>query len=83
MGGPTVEFSCRERTARDHVQKGTISRAKRSAGTICSAAVDSNGLSCWLPLWLMTVDIGEAVFLCHGTGAVDSTSFRDDLRVTR
>jgi hypothetical protein len=26
-----LAFSCRERTARDHVQKATISRAKRSA----------------------------------------------------
>ncbi len=32
----TVEFSCRERTAMT-VKKRTISRAKRSAGTICSA----------------------------------------------
>src|SRR5829696_19770 len=63
--------------------KKARSRAKQSAGTICSAAVDSNGFCCWLPLWLMTVDIGEAVFLCQGTCAVYSTSFRDDLRVGR
>jgi len=35
----TVEFSRRERAARDDVKKATILRAKRSAATMGSAAV--------------------------------------------
>ena len=35
-----LAFSCRKRTAQDHIKKATISRAKRSTATPCSAATD-------------------------------------------
>src|SRR5688572_11322063 len=48
-----------------------------------SAAVNRKSSFCRLPLWMMTVYIGKAVFLCQGTRSVDLAGFHDDLWVSR
>ena len=58
-----LAFSCGERAAYNHVKNRTISRAKRSAAMPCSAAAALLDLRQWLPLGLMTLYIGETIFL--------------------
>ena len=57
---PTVLFSWPQARARDHVKKATILRAKRSAGTACSAAAEvelpyRSGRQSFSPTTLFTV----------------------------